>query len=77
MHQSLPSVERGEDIGLGLAQDNLAQQLVIHWVNYRYRIGDLVGRVHPVAMAHDLGLTGEGTGQQEPGEHVFHKQKGN
>jgi hypothetical protein len=62
VHQRLPFVKGRHQIGLRLAQDNLAQQPVIGRVDDGHGIRNLVGGVHPVAVAHGLRL-GRGGGQ--------------
>jgi hypothetical protein len=61
MHQHLAPVERAEVAGRWVAQADHAEQLVVHRVGDRHGVGELLGRVDPVPVAHGSVGVGSGT----------------
>ena len=52
VHQHLALVERAEVAGLRIAEADDAEQLVVDRIGHRDGVGELLGRVDAVAMAH-------------------------
>ena len=51
VHQHLPLVERAEIAGLGIAEPDDAEQLVVDGIGDRDRVGELLGGIDAVVMA--------------------------
>ena len=62
VHQHLPLVERAEIAGLGIAEPDHAEQLVVDGIGDRDRVGKLFGGVDAVAMADRNVRGGRGAG---------------